>query len=124
MYRLITEQTTCLQFDRLTTELKIKPAEKDQITAQHCMNTTDVQNAKFEILQCWSDNQESDEQAYVLMGEALLRAGLKPIAREVLNYPPAMNTSKRSSTAHNNGPSSLKRLRTEPQIPVINGSSS
>ena len=45
------------------------------------------------------------------MGEALIRAGLKRIAREVLNYPPAM---KRSSAPHDNGASSRKWPRTEP----------
>ena len=55
---------------------------------------------------------------YALMGEALIRAGLKLIAREVLNYPPAMNTSKRSSAAHGNGSSFHKRLRTEPTMLV------
>ena len=110
--------TTRFQFDKLTSELEIKPEEKIVITAKHCTNDTDVQNASYETLKCWRDNQESRDKAYVLMGEALIRAGLKLIAREVLNYPPAMNTSKRSSTAHNNGPSSLKRLRTEPQMLV------
>ena len=77
-----------------------------------------MQNARIEILKCWWDNQESDEQAYDLLGEALIRAGLKRIAREVLNYPPAMKTSKRPSATHDNGPHSRKPLRTEPQMLV------
>ena len=115
MLREIAKETTRFQFDKLTSELDIKPEEKDQITARHCTNDTNVQDAKFEILKCWSDNQESNKEAYVLMGEALIRAGLKRIAREVLNYPPAM---KRSSAAHDNGASSRKRARTEPPMLV------
>ena len=110
---IISKQATPLQFDRLTTELGMKPEEKNQITAQHCTNDTDVQNARFEILKCWADNQESSEEAYVLLGNALIRAGLKRIAREDLNYPPAMNTYKRSSAADNQGSSYHKRLRPE-----------
>ena len=66
-----------MQFDNLTSELQIKPQQKDKIRAQHCTNPTDVQNAKVETLKCWLDNQENYEEAYVLMGEALIRAGLK-----------------------------------------------
>ena len=118
MIRTIVEKTTSLQFDKLTYELEIKSEEKDQITAQHCTNETDVQNARFEILKCWLDNQESSRHAYVFMGEALIRAGLKRIAREVLNYTPAMNTTKRPSAAEGKGPSCPKRTRTEPPMLV------
>ena len=113
----IARRLTGFQFDKLTSELDIKPEEKNQITAQHCTNDTDVKKARFETLKYWWDNQESNEEAYVLMGEALIRAGLKRIAREVLNYPPTLNTSKRSSAAHDNGPS-RKRFRTEPPMLV------
>ena len=115
MLREIAKRTTRFQFGKLTSELDIKPEEKDQIAAQHCTNDTDVQNGRFEILKCWSDNQENDEQAYVLMGEALIRAGLKLIAREILNYPPAM---KRSSATDDNDSSFHKRPRTEPPMVV------
>ena len=115
MLRKIAERTTRFQFDKLTSELEIKPEEKIQITAQHCTNDTDVKNARFETLKCWRDNQESSDKAYVLMGEALIRAGLKLIAREVLNYPPAM---KRPSAADDNASSFHKRPRTEPPMLV------
>ena len=107
--------TTCFQFDKLTSELEIKTEEKNQITAQHCTKDTDVKNARFETLKCWRDNQESRDKAHVLMGEALIRAGLKLIAREVLNYPPVM---KRSYADDDNDTSFHKRPRTEPTMLV------
>ena len=52
---------------------------------QHgCANST---------VQCWWDNQKNREKAYVLMAEALIRAGLKLTSREALNYSPAVKTS-------------------------------
>ena len=113
--RRIAERVSGFQFDKLMSELEIKSEEKNQITARHCTNDTNVQDAKFEILKCWSDNQESNEEAYVLMGEALIRAGLKRIAREFLNYPPAM---KCSSADDDNDNSFHKRPRTEPPMLV------
>ena len=115
MLREIAERTARFAFDKLTSELGIKPEEKNQITAQHCTNDTDVKNAKFETLKCWRDNQENSDKAYVLMGEALIRAGLKLIAREVLNYPPA---KKHSSATDDNDISFHKRPRTEPPMLV------
>ena len=112
---MIARRLFVLQFDKLLLELEIKPEEKNQITAQHCTNDTDLKNARFETLKYWRDNQESRGKAYVLLGEALIRAGLKLIAREVLNYPPAM---KRSSADDDNDNSFHKRLRTEPPMLV------
>ena len=105
-----------MQFENLTSELSIGSKQKEQIRAHHCRNPEDVQEAQVDILKCWWDNQESDEEAYVLMGEALIRAGLKRIAREIWYYPPAMKTSKRSSAHVDNDKSSNKRMRTEPPM--------
>ena len=105
--RRIGEKTTPIQFYNLTSKLKIKLKQKQKIRAQYCTNTHDEQNARVEILNSWWDKQE---EANVLMGKALIRAELKRIAREVWNYPPRMQTSKRSS--HNNATLSNKRMRT------------
>ena len=107
-----------MQFEKLTSELRIEPEEKHKIRAQHCENAIDEQNARLEILNSWFDNQESNGEAYILMGEALIRAGLKRIAREVLNYPPATKSSKRPSALLDNEKSSQKRVRTQSQMVV------
>ena len=73
-----------------------------------------MQKARTEILKCWWYNQESNEEAYVRMGDALIRADLKLIAREILNYPPVMDTSDSPSAIYNNGICSCKPVRSEP----------
>ena len=102
---------TLLQFGKLLIELTIEREQEENITAR---NLTDEQDKRFEILKCWWKRQENSEEAYVLLGDALVRAGLKHIAREILNYPPPIDKCRRSSVTHRNDNS----LRTQPQMLV------
>ena len=112
----LSKRLTPRQFNKLTSELEIELEQKNEITAEHCTNSEDVQNARVEILKSWWDNQDSSREAYVLMGEALIQAGLKLIAKEVWGYVPAEQSSKRSSDDLDT--SCHKRMRTEP--PMVN----
>ena len=112
MVKLVIERTTTFQFDKLASELGIDPELMVKITARNCTNQANEQSARFEIIKCWLYSQDSSEKAYVLMGEALIRAGLKLIAREVCNYSPTMK-SKRPSTGNHLDTSSRKRTKTE-----------
>ena len=62
---------------------------KTRYAARCLRDRAAVTAANHDILSDWLKRQNSREEAYLLMGEALIKAGLKLIAREVLNYPPA-----------------------------------
>ena len=47
----------------------------------------DVTFVNRKILKTWLKKQGSREEAYILMGEALIDSGLRLVAAEVLNYP-------------------------------------
>ena len=99
--------------DRLAPELGISSEEVNKIFAKHCPEREPTQKANREIILKWRNRQNSREEAYHLLGEALIRGDLKLIAREVLKYPPDMNGSKGLSAAHDNERSSPKRPRKE-----------
>ena len=70
----------------------------------------EAQNARLKILKRWYNNQKSSEEAHVLMGKALIGAGLKHIPWKVWNYPPVKKNSERLSNIR--GKFSKKRTRT------------
>ena len=80
---------------RLSSQLDIPKQEVNTRYAAHCTDRDAVTAANHDILNDWRNRQNSREEAYVMMGEALIRAGLKLIAREVLIYPPARRENKR-----------------------------
>ena len=87
---------------RLAPELKITSEEVNKTSVKHCPDVMFTQNAdpaksqdkvltqkaNYEILTNWMNNQNSREDAYVLMKDALERAGLKLFVKEVLYYGP------------------------------------
>ena len=81
---------------RLSSQLDISKQEVNTRYATHCTDRTAVTAANHDILSDWLKRQNSREEAYILMGESLIKAELKLIAREVLNYPPVdqMNNLK------------------------------
>ena len=80
---------------RLAPELNISPEEVNTRYANDCTDRAAVTAANHDILSDWLNRQDSREEAHILIGEALIRAGLKLIAREVLNYSP---TRRKTST--------------------------
>ena len=80
---------------RLSPQLDIPQQEVNTRYATHCTDRVAVTAANHDILSDWLNRQDSREEAYVLMGEALIRAGLKLIAWEVLNYPPTRRENER-----------------------------
>ena len=109
----ISKRTNQVQYHKLISELEIAYETVGFNFTSYCTNPKDMQNARTEILKCWWDNQESSEEAYVLMGDTLIRAGLKLIAREVLNYPAVMKTSDSPSAIYKNCISSCNPARSE-----------
>ena len=81
---------------RLAAELDISP--KQIITFLNLSTHGSMARANYDILKTWLNNQNSREEAYVMMGEALIRAGLNLIAREVLDYPPVYRVYLRALT--------------------------
>ena len=75
---------------RLSSQLDISQQEVNTRYATHCTDRAAVTAANHDILSDWLKRQNSREEAYVIMGEALTHpdVGLNLIAREVLNYPP------------------------------------
>ena len=55
--------------------------------------------ANLEIIESWLKRQDSREEAYITMGEALIAADLSLIATEVLDYPSTKNGSKKRKLA-------------------------
>ena len=113
--RRIADFTSSREIRPTEDELDIRQEESNEITASHLADKTAVLNARVEILQTWYHKQESHEAAYTALGEALIRAGLRLIARKVLNYPPPMTSSKRKAADDDCG---SKRFRTEQNTPV------
>ena len=83
--------------EHLANELDISP-HYFSCLAEHC------QQCEFQstnnILRNWLRYQTSREEAYILMGNALRHpdVGLNLIAREVLDYPPAKQRSKKGKS--------------------------
>ena len=73
---------------RLASQLDISKQEVNTRYAAHCTDRTAVTAANHDILSDWLKRQNSREEAYVIMGKALIRADLKLKAWEVLKYPP------------------------------------
>ena len=76
---------------RLAPKLNISIETVDSTFAKYCTNTNE---AIKEILHSWLKRQTSREDAYVKLGEALIHpdVGLNLVAREILDYPPAIKT--------------------------------
>ena len=73
---------------RLASELDISHQEVNNRLIIRFTDRAAVTAANQDILTDWLNRQDSREEAYNLMGEALIRAELKLIAREVLKYNP------------------------------------
>ena len=84
--------------ERLAPELNISSEELEASFTNHCNDPAAVMAANFDILKNWLKKQSNRRKAYILMGEALIRAGLKLIAREVLDYPPSFKVYLRALT--------------------------
>ena len=82
---------------RLSFQLGVSSQEVNRSYAKRCTDRAAVTAANHDILNDWRNRQNSQEEAYNLMGKALIRAGLKLIAREVLNYHPVERTSQLKS---------------------------
>ena len=85
---------------RLSSQLDISKQEVNTRYATHCTDRTAVTAANHDILSDWLKRQNSREEAYVIMGEALTHpdVGLNLIAREVLDYPPVERTNEIQSS--------------------------
>ena len=72
---------------RLSSKLNISPQDVNTSYDQHSTDHAAVTAAKYDLLNDWLKRQNSRTEAYVLMGEALIGAGLRLISTEVLDYP-------------------------------------
>ena len=49
-------------------------------------NRSDVISVAYRTLRSWITSMENREEAYVVLGEALISIGLKEVASEILNF--------------------------------------
>ena len=113
---------------RLSSQLDMSQQEVNTRYATHCTDRAAVTAANQDILSDWLKRQNSREEAYVIMGEALTHpdVGLNLIAREVLNYPPVdpMNDLKsgaKRKQKRNRDRNQRRKLKKTLQQHKING---
>ena len=95
---------------RLAPKLNISIGTVDSTFAKYCTNTSEAIN---EILHSWLKRQNSREEAYMKLGEALIHpdVGLNLVAREILDYPPAIKTFGNSLHPNNVTTNSNNEMR-------------
>ena len=85
---------------RLAPKLNISSETVDSTFAKYCTNTEEAIN---DILQSWLKHQNSREEAYKNLAEAMIHpdVGLNLVAREVLGYLPPTETLTESQAQSN-----------------------
>ena len=71
---------------RLAPKLDISSEERNETLAKYHQDELWIQKANDDILTNWLNDQSGEEDAYVLMRDALIQAGLKLFAKEILDY--------------------------------------
>ena len=97
MLEALSKSLSADDMKRLAPQLDISQQEVNTRYASRCTDRAAVTAANHDLLSDWLNRQTSREEASVLMGEALIKAGLKLIAQEVLNYPPPRRENQAKS---------------------------
>ena len=83
---------------RLASKLDISSEESNETFAKYRQDELSTQKANHQIFTNWMNKQGSEEDAYVLMRYALIQAGLKLFAKEILDYDRPSTSLRRAFT--------------------------